>query len=426
MLVDSCRLFESAMNTPFQANLSSSTGLVGGWLVSHLLARGEDPTALRILDLLSPTRDILNQGVDYIKTDITDEQAVTTAFERPWPTSTAKLPLTVFHTAAIIRPQDRLEMFLPLCSKVNVSGTRNILLAAKKANATILISTSSGSITLHKPNFWIPPWSKYPDKIVQIISDESNIPPSHDKFFGNYAVTKAEAERLVRAADNKTSNFRTGCIRPANGIYGIGSDASMSLTGVYLRNGGSPTWVEPIIQSFVNAENVSIAHLLYEKTLLDQSRPDSSLPDTGGQAFVVTDPNPAISFSDVYTLLTTLSKTPVSFPVIQPVLLLLFSYLVEMYVVIQHKYLYWLLPRMKGDLAQTQPSLFAISDVFCFADDARARRKPEDGGLGYDPPITTLEGMCKQLVDWNRRAEAREVGVEKGTELGVVAPEKKI
>lgn len=409
------------------ADPSSSTGLVGGWIVSHLLARGEDPTALRILDLLSPTQDILDQGVDYIKTDITDSQAVTTAFSKPWPTPVTTLPLTVFHTAAIIRPQDRLEMFLPLCSKVNIDGTVNILSAAKKANASILISTSSGSITLHKPSFWIPPWSKYPGQIVQVINDESTLPPTHDQFFGNYAVTKAEAERLVRAADDRTSNFRTGCIRPANGIYGIGSDASMSITGVYLRNGGSPTWVEPVIQSFVNAENVSVAHLLYEKCLLDQSEPGSSLPDIGGQAFVVTDPNPAISFSDIYTLLGTLSATPVSFPVIQPVVLLLFSYLVEMYAVLQHKYLFWLLPGLTGGLAQMQPSLFAISDVFCFADDGRARRRPVDGGLGFNPPITTLEGMCKQLVDWNRRVENRKDGVGgKGVEVGVVVPEKEI
>lgn len=365
--------------------------------------------------------------MDYVETNITDELAVTTAFEQPWPASVAKLPLTVFHTAATIRPQDRLEIFLPLCSRVNVDGTRNILNAAKQAGATCFISTSSGSISLHKPNFWIAPWTKFPKNIVQIISDEAKLPQRHDQFFGNYAVTKAEAEQIVRSADDPASNFRTGCIRPANGIYGVGSDASRTITGVYLRNGGSPTWLQPIIQSFVDAENVSIAHLLYEQRLLEQSQPGSSLPNTGGQAYVVTDPNPAIAFSDIYTLLTTLSATPLSFPVLQPGLLLLFSYLVEIYVVIQHKYLSWLLPRLTGDLAQTQPSLFAISDVFCFADDSRARMAPELGGLGYNPPITTLEGMCRQLVDWNRKVEAKEVGCEgKGVEIGVVAPEKEI
>ncbi|KAJ5122636.1 hypothetical protein N7448_003771 [Penicillium atrosanguineum] len=411
------------------------SGLVGGWIVSHLLARGEDPTSLRILDLLSPTKEILDLGVTWVKTNITDELAVSTSFEQPWPESVAKLSLTVFHTAAAIRPQDRLEMFLPYCSKVNIDGTKNVMNAAKRSGASCFVSTSSGSVSLHKPNFWIAPWSKLPSRIVQAISDDSKIPEYHDQFFGNYAVTKIEAERIVRSADDQSSNFRTGCIRPANGIYGIGSDAAMTITGVYLRNRGSPTWVRPIIQSFVNAENVSIAHLLYEQRLLEQSHPGSTLPNIGGQAFVVTDPNPAIAFSDIYTLLTTLSKTPVEFPTLQPGLLLVFSYLVEFYCVVQHKYLPWLLPKLIGDLAQMQPSLFAISDIFCFADDSRARKTPEQGGLGYSPPINTLDGMCKQLVDWNTKAEAKLVDIsgkntveitENGVDVNLVVPEMKI
>lgn len=203
--------------------------------------RGEDPSAIRILDLLSPTQDILDQGVQYVKTNITDELAVTTAFEQSWPAGVAQQPLTVYHTAAVIRPADRLECFLPLCSNVNINGTRNVLNASKKAGATCFISTSSGSIAIHSPTFWIPPWESLPRDITQVLSDDAVIAQRHEDFFGNYAVTKIEAERIVREADDPKSNFRTGCIRPANGIYGIGSDASMTITGVYLRSGGSPT-----------------------------------------------------------------------------------------------------------------------------------------------------------------------------------------
>ncbi|KAJ5085389.1 hypothetical protein N7532_010160 [Penicillium argentinense] len=408
------------------------SGLVGGWIVSHLLARGEDPSAIRVLDLLAPTQQVLQQGVGYVKTNISDDLAVTTAFESPWPESIARLPLTVFHTAAIIRPQDRLEIFLPLCSNVNIEGTRNVLNAARKVGASCFVSTSSGSVSLHKLGFWVAPWKKLPQRAFQVLSDEAKVPQEHNMFFGNYAVTKVEAEKMVREADDPSSNFRTGCIRPANGIYGIGSDASMTLTGVYLRNQGSPTWTRPVIQSFVNAENVSIAHLLYEQRLLEQSQPTSNLPNTGGQSFVVTDPNPAVSFSDIYTLLETLSKTPVSFPSIPPVPFFVFSYLVEFYSVIQYKYLQFL-PKLTGDLSQVQPALFSISDVFCIADDSRARKAPELGGLGYNPPLSTLEGMCKQLVDWNRKAELKEVDVdvakigpvavsEKGVDVNLVSP----
>lgn len=223
------------------SDISSHAGLVGGWIVSHLLARGEDPSAVRVLDLMSPTQDVLDKGVEFVKTNIADELSVTTAFQQPWVEGVAQLPLTVYHTAATIRPHERLEMFLPLCGKVNIDGTRNVLNAAKQAKASCFVSTSSGSITVHKLGFWVAPWTKLPKRAFQVLSDEAKLPERHDEFFGNYAVTKVEAERMVRAADDPSSNFRTGCIRPANGIYGIGNDASMTITGVYLRKQGSPT-----------------------------------------------------------------------------------------------------------------------------------------------------------------------------------------
>ncbi|KAJ5908946.1 3-beta hydroxysteroid dehydrogenase/isomerase [Penicillium taxi] len=355
------------------------SGLVGAWIVSHLLARGEDPQCIRILDLLSPTREILGQGVTYVKTNIANELDVTAAFERQWSPSRSQLPLSVFHTAAIIRPQDRLEIFLPLSTKVNVEGTRHILNAAKKAGATCLISTSSGSVTLQRPRFWIAPWSKIPEHVVQVMKDDAKIPQSHEQFFGNYAVTKIEAERIVRSADDPESGFRTGCIRPTNGIYGLGTEHSNTITGIYLRRGGCPTWIRNILHSFVHAENVSIAHLLYEQRLLEQSEPGSKLPNTGGQAFVVSDPNPPISFDDLYKLITTLSKTPVSFLNVPPAPFLLMAYLVELYAYVKFKYLSFL-PALADDLDQIQPALFSISDVYCIADHSRATLAPEDGG----------------------------------------------
>ena len=208
-------------------------------MVRHLLMRGEDPSAIRILDLAVPPRDLLDQGVAFVKTDITDEEATVNAFAQPWPDSVADQPLTVFHNAAVIRPGERHQAFLSRCRNVNVNGTVNVLHAAKKAGASCFISTSSGSVGIHRPSFWIAPWHTTPKNFVQVVNDSSSLPQTHDQFFSNYAASKAEAERLVRAADDPSTNFRTGCIRPANGIYGIG-DTDGSLTGTYLRNGGSP------------------------------------------------------------------------------------------------------------------------------------------------------------------------------------------
>lgn len=60
-----------------------------------------------------------------------------------------------------------------------------------------------------------------------INDDDALLPKRHEDFFSNYAVTKREAERRVRAADKSTSGktvLRTGCIRPGNGVYGPGGD----------------------------------------------------------------------------------------------------------------------------------------------------------------------------------------------------------
>ena len=220
----------------------NNTGLVGNWIVTHLLSRGEDPAAIRVLDVQAPRQDILDQGVVFIKTNVSDKPGVSAACAQPWPSSTAQLPLTVFHTAAVIRPAERLKVLLPFCTTVNVRGTRNVLEVAKEAGADCFIATSSGSVGLRRPSFWIAPWTYTASHLVQVLSDNAkNQPKEHDEFFGNYAVSKAQAEKLVREADDASAGFRTGCIRPSNGIYGIGGETSASLVRHYLQAGGVPT-----------------------------------------------------------------------------------------------------------------------------------------------------------------------------------------
>ncbi|PKY04165.1 putative 3-beta hydroxysteroid dehydrogenase/isomerase family protein [Aspergillus campestris IBT 28561] len=397
--------------------VTGGSGLVGNWIVTHLLTRGEDPAAIRILDLQAPSDRILNQGVAYIKTNIVDEESVQNAFSAPWPQAVAQQPLSVFHCAAAIRPAERHRCFLPLCRNVNVHGSVNVLNAAKKYGASCMVATSSGSIGVHRASFWIPPWSSAPRNLAQVVSDSTPLPQSHDEFFGNYAVAKAEAEAIIRDADSLDGNFRTGCIRPTNGIYGIGGDTSATVTGQYLRSGGSPSWTYDVVHSFVNAENVSIAHLLYEQRLIEHTANPTALPNIGGQAFVITDPNPPVNFADVYRLLSTLSKSPC-------------------YAILQHKYLPWLLPRITGDMAQLQPGLFCISSVHTVGDDSRARKSPAQGGLGYSTPLTTLDGMAKQLEEWNRNLEPKDAAVieekdyvnvsSEGVEVNFPVPSKKL
>ena len=85
--------------------MRSLLGLSGGWIVEHLLMRGEDPRAIRIMDLVPNIRPrVVDAGVAFHKTDVTDPSSIAAAFEAPWPSSVKSLPLTVFHTVAMINP----------------------------------------------------------------------------------------------------------------------------------------------------------------------------------------------------------------------------------------------------------------------------------------------------------------------------------
>ncbi|KKY37203.1 putative 3-beta hydroxysteroid dehydrogenase isomerase family [Diaporthe ampelina] len=123
------------------------SGLVGGDIVLNLLSRGQSPSSVRILDFSKPSRSDMTQGkvaaVGYMKTDITDMASVKAAFAKPWPSDVARLPLTVFHTVAIIRPGERSLLIWERTSRVNMNGTKNVLAAARAAGADFLVATSS-------------------------------------------------------------------------------------------------------------------------------------------------------------------------------------------------------------------------------------------------------------------------------------------
>jgi nucleoside-diphosphate-sugar epimerase len=164
----------------------------------------------------------------YIKTDISSIHAVKAAFDAPWPSSEASTPLTVFHTAAVIRPHERSKLLYHRCSKVNLDGTANIIASSKAAGADILVTTSSGSIALKPVRFWISPWTKYPGRLFQLYDESDAYGPErpHEDFFANYAVSKARAERLVMKANDE--KLKTGCIRPASGVYGNEHDHNIA------------------------------------------------------------------------------------------------------------------------------------------------------------------------------------------------------
>lgn len=416
-------------------------GFLGGWIVRHLLERGEHPKRIRVLDIRAPTRPDLTSGlardVDFHQVDVSDGERVQAAFSAPWPLSSdgpenpSAAEITVFHTAANIRFYERDHRLLHLSDTVNIEGTRNVLAAARATGVSILIYTSSGSVSVRRTRLWLWPWERRPKSAVQTFKDDDDLPTRHDEMFSNYAASKLKAERLVRAADGAPSGsgtvrgqrrqrrqvlLRTGCLRPGNGIYGPGGDI---LCGAYLARQLNPSWAQDILQNFIYVENASLAHFCYERRLLENARGGSSSnpnPDVGGQAFCVVDDGPPVTYGDVYTVLTTLTDGKTVFPRLSATTMLMLAHVFEGLHVARSlmlsspspvlRHIGRFVPAPTGDLINLQPSLFSLTMAHLIWDDSRARASPENGGLGYEPRWTTLSALCK-LVEEHKRAEGR-------------------
>ncbi|KAJ6588430.1 NAD-P-binding protein [Mycena capillaripes] len=387
-------------------------GFLGGWIVIQLLERGEDPRRIRVIDIRAPTRYDLRtraKDVHFMRADVSDAAAIDAAFNAPWPLdenlSGPAPQITVFHTAANIRFYENSVSLLPNSSKVNVTGTQNVINAARAIGATALVYTSSGSVSVRSSRFLLWPWETEPPSFVQAINeDDAIVPKRHYEFFSNYAVTKMDAERRVRAADKTPSLegvLRTGCIRPGNGVFGPGGDM---LCGAYLVRKVNPTWMNSSVQNFIYVENAAVAHLLYEQRLIELSNGGKN-PDIGGQAFVVADPGPPPTYGDVYFVLSTLSEGETTFPFLSPTLMLMFSYLINWYyrsrsrLVAAGYGIAQMLPALTSDIMNLQPSLFNLINVHLIFDDSRARLPPEKGGLGYKGAWTTFEGLHKTFEE---------------------------
>ena len=399
--------------------VTGGSGLVGSTIVLQLLARGQPPESIRIIDFRAPDRDDMRRRlasvnadadavdrVGFVQADISSAVSTDGAFAQSWGLPRLHdLPLTVFHTAAVIVPADRSELEAGFCEAVNVAGTHHVLDAARRVGADVLVSTTSASISIRPVGLWPPPWRLFslssrawPQHFWQVLDDADvgqPLRPRHD-FYANYPASKATAERLVCGANGE--RLRTGCIRPANGVYGHPTDNTV---GGPLSQAICPTWTSHIVQSFVHAVNVGLAHLDLE-AILATSPAAAHLPQAG-RPYVITDPNPPITYGDLYTLIGALAATPFRTVILPPVAVLLLAYAVEAYTLAR---LRWrvaraLLPPLQGDVKHLKPAIFSIC-THLVASDEPAAAPVAAGGLGYTGAITTLQGMAQEVAEWNR------------------------
>jgi len=154
-------------------------GFLGSSIVRMLLGKGITVRSLQRSD--SP--DLKKLGVEIIRGDISDRDTVINAAEGCD---------VIFHVAAKAGVWGDYDDYY----QCNVTGTKNIIAACKAHNIQKLIYTSSPSI-------------------VFAGEDEDNInesTPYADHFLTAYQETKALAEQMVLAANNKT--LATVALRP--------------------------------------------------------------------------------------------------------------------------------------------------------------------------------------------------------------------
>lgn len=391
--------------------VTGGSGGVGGQIILQLLERGQSPESIRNVDFRAPDREDMLGGpaaqTDFTKTDITSVSSTSAAFSKPWPDSVAGLPLTVFHAAAVIIHYERRLATYDRVKGVNVDGTQNVMDAAKAAGADVFVYTSSASVGNLPVYYWGAPWRRWPQNYCQVIGESDFDRPlrPHGQFWGNYPHSKAVAERLV--ADANSPTFRTGIIRPGNGIYG--SSKGDQLVGLCLRSGTFPTWTPNVMQNTVHGGHVSLGLLLFEAALAGSKE----LPLCAGRPFVITDGNPPVTFADIYRLVKTLSVTPIRVIHVQPIMMHLIAHTVEAFDVLsEFPGLSWLKPL--GEIRLLQPST-VMATAHTIVSDAAAKKSVKEGGLGYKGVCTSIEGMAYQVFEWNNEHKGQVQGGEKST-----------
>jgi nucleoside-diphosphate-sugar epimerase len=224
-----------------------------------------------------------------------------------------------------------------------------------------------------------------------VVNDEPNklSPTKHEDYFSNYAVSKHEADKYVCAAHRSEGKqgrtLLTGCLRPGNGVFGPGGD---TLLDQYARMKNGPTWIEHILSSFIYVENCSIAHLAFERTLLN-----SPQSPAGGQSYCICDHGDPPTYGEAYRALSIFSvPDAVKFHSLSPTLMLLISYIVQalylarQFIPYPFKYIF---PSLEaGNIKFLQPAMFDLTLVHLIFDDSRARKE-----LGYRSAWDTRGGI---------------------------------
>ena len=331
-----------------KALVTGGGGFLGGAIVELLLAKG---VSVRSLARGEYPR-LKSLGVECLRGDVADREAAARA---------CRGCDTVFHAAAKVGMWGRYEDFYA----VNVTGTANLLEAAKSAGVSRFIFTSTPSVIF--PGGDVEGW------------DERAPYPTH--FDSYYAETKARAERLVLAANSPL--LATAALRP-HLVWGPGRDhmistiAARGRAGRLRRIGGFNKLIDTTY-----IDNAAMAHWLAAENLYPAAA-------CAGKAYFISQGDPRPNWDIINMILRAAGTGPVtrSMPY------------AAAYAAASAMETFWRLARLKSEPPLTRFVLQQLTTAHWFNISA-ARRD-----LGYSPGVTIEQGM-ERLGKWFNKEPAK-------------------
>jgi nucleoside-diphosphate-sugar epimerase len=318
---------------PKTAFVTGGSGFIGGVLVRRLVAGGATVKALARSDRSATAVAAL--GAQPVRGDLDDVGAMTAGAEGCD---------VAFHLAAVVAQWGEPEEF----RRGNVDGTRNALEACSAAGVGRFVHCGTeAAILAGEP----------------LINADETAPLRPDSP-ALYSATKAEAERLVRAASRE--GFETVVLRPRL-VWGAG-DTTLLPEMIAASEAGRFAWVGG------GTHRTSTTHVdnTVEGLLLAAER------GTPGEAYFVTDGEPVVFREFVSAMLRARGVEPPTRTV--PTALA--------GAVARGGELAWRLLPLPGEPPLTRFAFWFASQE-CTLDDSKARRE-----LGYSPVTSRDEGLA--------------------------------
>lgn len=259
--------------------VTGGCGFIGSHLVDGLL-KAEPGCEIHVLDINVSHNTF--PGVVYHDCDITNPAKVEAIFQ-------IAQPKTVFHAAC----PDPLVLNSSRFRQVNVGGTHNMLVTAKKTKTVQAFVFTCTSSAIH-------------DNVSDLIDADETFPVvRYPKQKRVYTLTKVEAEDEVLAANREggAETMLTLSVRPAT-AFGPRDFTCMGRIVATCRSGGANKQIGPggNYYDFIYVSNLVDGHILAAQALIrawGKPAPTVASERVDGQAFIFTN-NERVFFWDFH------------------------------------------------------------------------------------------------------------------------------